>query len=706
MRKVILAGFYLLFGYALVFAQKQKCLTAVLYQEAIEKDSTFLINRARIQKQLSQFEVANRFSNKTAASVRVIPVVFHIIHEGGPENISKAQIDDQIKILNADYRRLNADASNTPGPFANVAADCNIEFRLAQKDPNAQCTQGIVRVYSAQTNNARDNIKSLSYWPSSNYLNIWVVKSIKSNSTGTILGYAQLPGGNALTDGVVLRSDVIGTIETAANSFGKNEAGRTATHEIGHWFDLLHIWGDDDGACTGTDFVDDTPNQANNSDLCPTFPKTDACTPSGNGIMFMNYMDYSNGMCMNLFTQGQKLRMDGTLSVSRANISSDQNLINTGTDGTPAALCAPIPWFQISNTMICPGNPINFIDQSYNGAVATWSWFFPGGTPGSSNVQSPIVIYNTPGKYDVTLTISNAAGSNTLTRQEVITISSPTSNYTAPYAEAFEMTSFPGTDWKIINEDEGKTWERSTSITTNRDGRIGIENFEANIPQLKDVIISPSIDLTGIVNPTLTFNVAYAQTTSASSDKLSVYLSKDCGQSWDFPIYSINPQIPSYAKSGANLATAGIVTSPFYPNPQQWRKEVLPLSYRLNKGAGAKDNVRFKFEFENGGGNNIFIDDINVGEPVNIAAKDANLNLSFFPNPSHKDVFLAFNLFRQAVVKINIFDALGKELPAFDAQNLSPGEQRYQIATIEHKGVYFVKVTIDKDVELKKLVIY
>ncbi|UPT65747.1 MAG: hypothetical protein M0D57_14645 [Sphingobacteriales bacterium JAD_PAG50586_3] len=142
--------------------------------------------------------VATYSANNPAGekAVRIIPVVFHVLHDGGPENISKAQIEDQIRILNEDFRRLNADTVNTPQPFKAVAADCNIEFRLANKDPQGNCTDGIIRINTPKTNDASDDngAKGVSYWPRNQYLNVWVVKNIDDQgSGGIILGYAQLP---------------------------------------------------------------------------------------------------------------------------------------------------------------------------------------------------------------------------------------------------------------------------------------------------------------------------------------------------------------------------------------------------------------------------------------------------------------------------------------------------------------------------------
>jgi len=228
-----------------IFAQAQeKCLTEINFRKYAAENPTLLQNREQLERFTEQYlkDNANKVKKRSSSTVAsyIIPVVVHVIHYGGTENISKEQIEDQIRILDEDFRRLNADTINTPTDFLPLAADADIEFRLAQLDPQGNCTDGIVRVYSNLTFNARDNVKALSYWPSNKYLNVWVVASIanSSGSPGDVIGFAQFPGGAAATDGVVIKHDFMGSIGTAASSGG---AGRTTTHEVGHWLNLRHI---------------------------------------------------------------------------------------------------------------------------------------------------------------------------------------------------------------------------------------------------------------------------------------------------------------------------------------------------------------------------------------------------------------------------------------------------------------------------------
>nr|HMT28816.1 M43 family zinc metalloprotease [Bacteroidia bacterium] len=401
--------------------QHEKCLAHHYYQQMMNNDPAFRAAQQQLEQETQSYanqQVANRNAGsgqKNSSVVRVIPVVFHVIHEGGTENISRAQCLDQLDSLNKDYRRLNADAANTPAPFQPIGGDAEIEFRIASLDPNGNCTDGVVRVFSPLTTEARNNVKALSYWPSNKYLNIWVVKSIENTNgtAGTVLGFAQFPGGIATTDGVVMRSDVIGSIGTAFNTVWNNN-GRTATHEIGHWLNLRHIWGD---ANCGSDFVTDTPTQQGPNAGCPAFPHV-TCNNGPNGDMFTNYMDYTDGSCQNIFSSGQCTRMNAALSSAvsgRSNLWSSANLIATGTTGAPGAVCAPIAAFVNNTHYICEGTIINFTDGSWNGTPDTWSWDFHGGTPATSSSQNPSIQYNTAGVYDVTLTVTNVSGTDSYT---------------------------------------------------------------------------------------------------------------------------------------------------------------------------------------------------------------------------------------------------------------------------------------------------
>ncbi|MGI8892075.1 MAG: M43 family zinc metalloprotease, partial [Bacteroidia bacterium] len=551
------------FSYA---QHNEKCLAEIMFWEAAKVDPSLLINRLMLDQE-TENAIAAGETYKSSAVTKIIPVVVHVIHEGGSENISIAQIEDQIRILNEDFKRLNADTTNTPGPFKPLAGHPDVEFRLATKDPNGNCTNGIVRVFSPLTNNARNNVKALSYWPRDKYLNYWTVKSIESTSggSGIVIGFAQFPGGNAPTDGVVVRADYTGNIGTAANNGDK---GRVATHEVGHWLNLRHIWGD---AQCGDDQVGDTPQQFGpNQSNCPAFPKTSNCINNGpNGDMFMNYMDYTNGSCQNMFSAGQAIRMNVTLNnslSSRNNLWTQANLIATGTDDNaiPQA-CAPVADFWSDTEFVCVGNNVNFYEGSWNGIPTSFEWILPGTVSGLSTDTNPTVQYTTPGIYGATLIVSNSQGSDTLTKNVVVNVLHQYGTRWVPDLENFEAPfSFPGWEWYVFNEG-GNTWEHNIVAAHTGTHSVWINNYAGNVPAKTDVFLTPAYNLTYSTNTFAKFWVAYAVRTSASTDQLRVFVSTTCGQFWTQRL----------SKTGTTLATAGLVTNTaFIPNnPNQWREE-------------------------------------------------------------------------------------------------------------------------------------
>lgn len=262
---------------------------------------------------------ASRRMAKTAPTKpSIINVVVHVLESPGAGKVTAAQVDAQIKVLNEDYRAKNLDKSNVPAVWQGMVADAMIQFQLATKDPNGNKADGLVYVPTiepifGQNDSMKDPARGGSAaWPTDRYLNIWVCP-LKDG----LLGYAQFPGGPPTTDGVVISLNAFGIGGTAQRPFDK---GRTCTHEIGHYFNLRHIWGDTPD-CSGGDSVDDTPNAEGPNYNTPTFPKV-SCQNGPNGEMFMNYMDYVNDEAMFMFTPQQVSRMRTTLDGPRMSLWS------------------------------------------------------------------------------------------------------------------------------------------------------------------------------------------------------------------------------------------------------------------------------------------------------------------------------------------------------------------------------------------------
>jgi hypothetical protein len=289
-----------------------------------------------------------------------IPVVVHIVYNSNSpvENISDSQVYAQIQALNEDYRRLNADRINTPNAFSGIAGDANFEFKLARIDPNGNPTTGITRTptWVVGFSQLYENVKSTNYggrdaWNTQQYLNIWVC-----NLSGGIMGYSSFPADFATSpylDGVAISYMYFGVGGHTSSPYDK---GRTVTHEVGHWLNLYHIWGNPtvSYSCGIDDLVADTPNQFQETYGCPSFPRMDACTTTSPGIMFMNYMDYTYDACMNMFTNGQITRMrslfDTQTGIRRAMLEF-ADLITTPPPSIsgPAVLCQSPEYFSVSN---------------------------------------------------------------------------------------------------------------------------------------------------------------------------------------------------------------------------------------------------------------------------------------------------------------------------------------------------------------------
>jgi len=365
----------------------QRHCGSVMNLEEIQQTDSARYQRIMALENQTRSYIDNVSKRGTWLPTIVIPVVVHVVYNNTAQNISDVQINSQIQVLNEDFNRLNADASNTPSQFLSVAGQMNIEFRLAKIDPNGNITTGITRTSTSKTgfSHISDDVKFNSTdghdaWDAKRYLNIWVCNF---SNTG-LMGYAQFPSDLLIkpnTDGVVISYKYFGKNDPSYPNYNK---GRTTTHEVGHWLNLRHIWGDAYN-CTATDFVDDTPNQYEDTYGCHSFPKTDDCSSSNPGIMFMNYMDYSYDHCMNIFTKGQVQRMYALFDLEdgiRKDILTDACYLT----GTPLNLTNQIITSNHTITSLCYINVQNVTVT--NGATLTLK------TVGNINVQGVTVQNN------------------------------------------------------------------------------------------------------------------------------------------------------------------------------------------------------------------------------------------------------------------------------------------------------------------------
>lgn len=629
-----------------------------------------------------------------STSTYVIPVVFHIIHDYGTENISDAQVLDEMAILNRDYAKLNPDTTNIIPEFMGVASAADIEFRLATIDPEGNCTNGIERIASKKTNQA-DDASKLNPWPREKYLNVWVVKTIGASG---VAGYAYYPsavvGLGLAIDGVIILHDYIGSIGT-----GSVGTSRALTHEIGHYLNLAHCWGSTNspGVACGDDGIPDTP-KTKGWDHCPTAAQAKVCDTA---IVenYQNYMEYS--YCSNMFTHDQVIAMHATLNSNvsdRNHLWRPDNLVATGTATTTASSCAPNADFHGNRRMVCPGGTITYTDDSWNGTVSSRIWTFDGGTPATSTAANPTVTYNTPGIYTTTLMVTNAQGTDTKVKTGYVIIGTGY-GLPGPVSESFENGDPLQQGWTAINYNEDNIHWRSVNMAGSTGSScMMIDNYYNDRGEV-DELITPAYDLRYLTGMQLTFKSSFAskvQDTSLLDDRLRVFISSNCGQTWQ--------QI--YIRTGAQLVSSGQVPTPFVPgyDPSLWRAFSVNVS-----SVWAQSHVMFKFEWTGSKyGNHFFLDDINVsGGTVGIAEHGENTSMEVFPNPAQDNANVSVNLASEQYVKITLTDLNGRLVKMISNEKMPQGQQLVSFSTADlAEGLYLVTVDDGLTKQVKKLAVH
>ena len=444
MKKIYLILAVLLASVGLSNAQRA-CGTMEHHAMMIAQDPSFQNNLENIEEHTRQ-----TIQNNGARIVVTIPVVFHVVYNTTAQNISDALINAQLSQLNQDFRKLNSDNSLTPSLFAGVAADMEINFCLAQQTATGAATTGIVRksttttAFSTNDNMKRNANGGSDAWDATKYLNVWVC-----NMSGGILGYAQFPGGAASTDGVVLQYNTVGS-RTVPGSGAPYNLGRTATHEVGHWLNLRHIWGD---ATCGSDLVSDTPTHRTSNAGCPAYPKTNTCTGGGTE-MTMNYMDYTDDVCMYMFSAGQKARA--------------QALFATG--GFRVGLLSSIGCSAPSGGTTC-NVPASLTSSAVGSSTATVSWAAAiGATSYSLQYKtSTATTWTTVSASTSSASLTGLTASTTYNFQVASVCASGTSAYST--AGSFTTTAVVScTD--VYEPNESRTGAKTIPLSSNVSARI------------------------------------------------------------------------------------------------------------------------------------------------------------------------------------------------------------------------------------------
>ena len=497
-------------------------------------------------------------------------------------------------------------------------------------------------------------------------------------------GYSAYPGVfDTKHEGVIIRNSQISDY-------------RSLTHEIGHYLNLIHTWGNtNDPAmpinCGDDDNVGDTPNTIGHvkCDL-----NVGTCGSPIDNVQ--NYMEYS--FCSNMFTKGQRDRMQIALNSSigdRNNLWSASNLIATGTNaGYTSQQCKPVTDFSFDNSMICEGGNVSFNDLSWNADTINYAWLFPGGTPPNSNAKNPIIQYNTAGVYNVTLNAFNNGGSKILTKTNAISVNSKSTAIPMnTFSEGFETMAFPNTSWLLSNPDAANAWGIINNAGYNSTKCMKMNNF-SNPAGSVDAFITPQFDFSNTTRPVLSFRLSCARKTTLNNDLLKIYASMDCGEKW----------VLKYSKKGSTLANAGLVATSYKPSSNsQWRVDSVLnlLAYAGNP------SVRFKFEFTGDGGNNLYIDNINLDNATAISnIETENYSFEIYPNPSQDEARIRFSLPSGKNVSVQVMDMLGRSVLSVDPKPFPAGEQSILLKRNDiPSGNYIVKLLINDVPYVRRMIL-
>ncbi len=572
---------------------------------------------------------------RTEAVVQV-PVVVHVIHfgenYGEGRNIPDEQVLSQIQVLNEDFRRTNPDQTNTPAEFLPVAADIEIDFVLAKQDPEGLPTTGINRVNGGKSNwswEEQSAMKNLSQWPPEEYINIWVADLVISGQN--LLGFATFPetgltgvpfGSSPENDGLAIDYTVFGSedIYPQGNYNSNFSKGRTTTHEMGHFFGLRHIWGDING-CSGTDFCDDTPNQSSDTSGCPS-GIIETC---GVNDMYMNYMDYTQDACMNIFTEDQKARMITVLNNSprRSSLSSSHAL----TDPVSIPDDAGISEIITPGFIQCPGTmtprvevrnygsqTINSVEIRFlqNGGEVQLKSFSPGISTLDRFIAEfdPVTVVSSPYSFEI-VTVNGNPDNNTVRNTQSVSVDVSTTT-AAPFIQDFESSLG---DWTTLNRDSEIGWQIRTAPNSSPSNQaIQMEFHQYENPGEMDYLLSPVFDLSTAESPYLSFDMAYRSFSGTEGDALLIAAIPNCQFSIGYPTMLQFDTL--YYQTGPDMQTVTPSSGSYFTpsDAQDW--QTIPF-ISLDKFKGVSE-LQLVFVSVNGYGNNLYLDNIQVNTTSNL----------------------------------------------------------------------------------------
>lgn len=637
-----------------------------------------------------------------------IPVVVHIIHNGEPVgtglNISDAQVLSQMTVLNNDFNRLNADQMNTPSLFQPVAGSFDVQFVLAKQDPNGIATTGIVRVQGSKTSWSFNDdflLKSQSYWPAEQYLNVWV------SSITDFLGYAQFPVSSLpgladspierLTDGIVVNYRHFGSIDGGTFDLSSRyNKGRTLTHEMGHFFGLRHIWGDVSSCSTATDYVDDTPVQNSSTNGCPAHPQT-SCS---NTKMFQNYLDYTDDACMNIFTQGQVVRMNfvaansprrkelpnsiGSLPPTVTSPVTDLKLVKLESP-------APVTCSLYSSIKLRIRNVGTTTVNSLTCSVSLGS----GGTsfqPFSGLALAPnaetIIEVTQPrlvnGVNQLTVNIlspNGIADQNVQDNSNVYQVVINDTRETIPLRERFDSNSLQ--KWTIVSQQQQPSWAKAS---TNYQQSLAYNSFSNTTIGADSWLVSPILDLTNNTEASVFFDESYAKRINGC-EKLRVLASTDCGATYTDILFD---------QIGSQLAVTDSEDSWKPVLSSDWKNNFINLQNYVGQA-----NVRIAFVAVNGNGNNLYLDNIDFfadNSPTQLKVESPYAVYGGTGTP----VKITFNLEERQTVGLQIYNSIGQLVVE---ENLPETINQTYTVDLSNRGVgvYIIRLQVAGKLSARKV---
>ncbi len=682
------------------------------YMDELYKNDPDL--KKRVEKSF-ETPIVNK-SGVVDTNLMIIPVVFHVLHQYGVENINDTQVYDQMRILNEDYRLRNADTAAVVSAFDTLMADAHIEFRLATIDPWGNPTNGIEHIYSHELNTGDMNSK-LNQWDRSKYLNVWTNKQFPANGDGTtLLGYSMFPssveGTNFYVDGIIFVHNTIGTIGTGAGN-----DGRTLTHEAGHWLNLEHTWGPTNSpnvAC-GDDGVADTPitqgsfvcNLAASECNAPIIENT------------QNYMEYA--ACSNMFTKGQVARLRFALKSDvgdRSSLITDSNAIMTGIN--QVAVCKPKADFYASSRFVCQGGNITFKDVSWRAVATARTWTFEGGTPATSTTATQSVTYDTPGYKKVTLSVENANGVDELVEENYIFVSPGWADFTGPYSNDLEtgnaywfLKQNPENNFARFDLSAGTGYYTGTGANTSTcyklnnfkdvSGALAYTNdwfYNKRLGNSQDALITPSFDLRYTTGVNISFKYSFASNTNISTDMtevMKVYTSRDCGETWSL----------KKTYTGVELVASGGFAgyTDFVPTlPSQWHD----ASFAYSTGS-LDGSTRVKIEFTASDySNNLYIDNFNITGTLGIDPTEiSDLELTVYPNPlsSQQSINVSY-IAGENPIQLILRDVQGKIVHSETVNTINAKvDHKLEIGKTLSSSCYFLEVKSGDFSTVKKVVV-